>query len=107
MNQQTSHNLSSLIHSYQGFTHHEAFQWKKTAVSAIKIKVKLTKQCLTTLELRRLIRRKIPTNDVMNFVRSIESKNHRNRMLTVMMKQKLRNAVYVENLIRRQFDIKL
>ena len=73
MNQQTSHNLSSLIANYQGFTQPEAFQWKKTAMLTIKLKIKVTKRTLTTLELRRLIRRQIPTNDVMQFVKSIES----------------------------------
>ena len=79
MNQQTSHTLTSLIENYQGLTRNEAYLWKKTAMSTIKLKIKVTKRTLTTLELRKLIRRKIPTNDVMQFVKKIESKNHRNK----------------------------
>ena len=104
MNNQTSHNLSSLISRYQGFTHNEASLWKKTAMSAIKLKIKVTKRHLTTLELRRLIKRKTPTNDVMHFIKNIQFKYHRNRMMMVMMNTKLRNAIYVENLVRRQFN---
>ena len=104
MNQQTSHKISSLIDNYQGFTQHEAFLWKKTAMSTIKLKIKVTKRTLTTLELRRLIRRRIPTNDVMQFVKKIQSKNYRKKMTMAMMQQKLRNAIYMEDLIRRQFS---
>ena len=89
---------------YQRFTPQEAFQWKKTGVSVIKLKVKLTKRTLTTLELRKLIKRKTPTNDVKHFIKHIKSKYHRNRMLHSIMTQKLRNAVYMEHKIRRQFE---
>ena len=104
MNSLTSHDLAVLISTYQGFTRHEAFLWKKTAMSVLKLKIKYTKRHLTTLELRKLIRRKTPTNDVYQFIRNIESKNHKNRMMMVMMNQKLRNAIYVETLMRRQFS---
>ena len=104
MNNQTSHNLASLISSYQGFTRHEASLWKKTAMLVIKLKIKYTKRHLTTLELRRLIRRKTPTNDVMHFIKNLESRYHKARMMSVMMTQKLKNAIYVENFTRKQFN---
>ena len=104
MNNQTSHKISSLIQTYQRFTPQEAFQWKKTGVSVIKLKVKLTKRTLTTLELRKLIKRKTPTNDVKHFIKHIKSKYHRNRMLHSIMTQKLRNAVYMEHKIRKQYE---
>ena len=68
------YNFSSLISRYQGFTLNEASLWKKTAMTTIKLKIKYTKRHLTTLELRRLIRRKTPTNDVMQFIKNIKSK---------------------------------
>ena len=104
MNNQTSHKISSLIQCYQRFTPMEAFQWKKTSVSVIKLKIKLTKRILTTIELRKLIKRKTPTNDVMHFIKHIKSKYHRNRMMHSMMTQKLKNAVYMESKIRKQYE---
>ena len=63
----------------------------------------MTKRVLTTLLLRRLMRRNTGTNDIESFVRNIPRKFHRNQMRMRMLKTKLDDAIYQERKIRNLF----
>ena len=81
----------------------EASLWTKISKLTLNLKLKFTKRALTTLLLRRLLRRNTATNDVANFIKKIPRKFHQNQMKVRMMRTKLEDAIYQERKMRNLF----
>ena len=102
MRRNTSHRVSELI-PLNAISPMEASVWTKIAKFTLNLKIKMTKRVLTTLLLRRLMRRNTGTNDIESFVRNIPRKFHRKQMRMRMLKTKLDDAIYQERKIRNLF----
>ena len=76
---------------------------KKVTFGVLNLKIKMTKRSLTVLLLSKLQRRRLGTNDVENFCMNIKRKYAKNKMRSSMMTNKIKDAKYQEQKIRKLF----
>ena len=81
----------------------EAYTWIKICRRTLNSKIKFTNRALTVLFLRKCQRRKIGTADVKNYTCNIKPNYLRERQRRSLMNNKLMDARYQEDKIRRKF----
>ena len=80
--------------------------WTKIMIQTINLKIKITKCRSTVLQLTKLRQRGQGTNDVEQYVRGLRNMETRTRVRRDIMKHKIADAKYQENLARSRFEAK-